>query len=434
MDYRRRRIVAGAVLGGLRLPDDYLLVYNKNVFDPTTLKFTDRIGANERTLYPLQYINIGVGDTGYFLNNAMVTAGTTISSTTKNGTTTLSYPSAGRLNAAAGTLWDFTVTWSDGVVSQYPYCTLVTSTYAICFDRSGNGRHLVATGFSTLSSVCVSGRSFGSDVLNTAGWSAGWISAELVTNGGNEGGSLLSTTPTTTASNVTFTLSADYAQSGSASGKITATTNTTVTHKIVVRGVSGVPAEVGVNVTGHVYIPSSLNTTGFKVYDNDDGSVITLITNVRDSWVPFTFTRSGKSVAWSLALGNNDLADWNFGSMYIDNLSVKFTYPSTVPIPARTDNPSLDALGNALTYPGRAKYSIVPKGRTGNCATFNGTSDYITGPSVTLTGNLTFSLRFSIDDLVDRGGGLAGTLFSQYVSSGSRGYSLKIVATTGNLQ
>lgn len=208
-------------VGGRLLPKANLLSYNKNVFNPTTLKFLDTVGISERPLYPLQYIQ--ADGTGYFVNSDMVTAGRTITSTTKNGTTTLSSPSAGRLNATSGTLWDFTVTWSDAVVSTYRFCSKTAANAGIAYDVSGAGRHLTATGFSNIDNVCGSGRDYGSDALNLYG----------------------------------------------------------------------------------------------------------------------------------------------------------FTKTSFAPIPARTDNPTLDALGNALTYPGRAKYSIVPKGRTGNCATFSASSNNI---------------------------------------------------------
>lgn len=156
--------------GGLSLPNkSQLLIYAKR-YDAITNRITDTVGQSERDPLPLQYIQ--ADGTGYFVNADMVSAGRTITNITKNGTSTVTSPSAGRVNMTAGTCWDFTVTWSDGPVSNYQFASKTGASAAIAYDVSSNGRHLTATGFSNIDNTCASGYTVGSDHCTLVGYTS----------------------------------------------------------------------------------------------------------------------------------------------------------------------------------------------------------------------------------------------------------------------
>ena len=151
--------------GGLFLPRRDLLFYSK-VFSPVTGKIEDTVGANERTLYSLQYIQCD--GTGYF-TNASLTSAATIS---KQGTSTCSFTTAGRMTCTSGTLWSFTITYADAYVGKYEFCTQTGTTSGVCYDLNAGHRNLVATGFATIANIFGIGYSYGSDWLNQYGWTS----------------------------------------------------------------------------------------------------------------------------------------------------------------------------------------------------------------------------------------------------------------------
>ena len=151
--------------GGAVLPKQDLLFYT-TVFSPTTNKVEDKVGANERTIHPLQYIQCdGTGD---FTNASLTSAATII----KNGTSTCSFATAGRMTCTSGTLWDFTITYADAYVGEYKFCSQTGATAGTIFDCGTGGRHLVATGFATIANVFGSGYTSGSDWLNLYGYTS----------------------------------------------------------------------------------------------------------------------------------------------------------------------------------------------------------------------------------------------------------------------
>lgn len=125
---------------------------------PNAYPFTDSKGT-ERTLYPLQYIETVAN---LDLSNGSIVGTETV--TAKQGTATVTV-AAGKLTVGAGTLWSWTL--SNG--STYEFGTILTVTTGVCFDTSGNGRHLLFTVANT-SSVCSNGMESGSDFLNQKGW------------------------------------------------------------------------------------------------------------------------------------------------------------------------------------------------------------------------------------------------------------------------
>ena len=128
--------------------------------DGTGTNYRNETGHIHRD-YPYQYI-IGDG-TGYLANAELVGTETVVS---KNGTAAVTLASE-RVNVGIGTLWSFVL--SNG--STYEHGTVTGLASAICYDTSGNGRHLAMTGFADVIAACSSGVEFGSDVLNQEGWS-----------------------------------------------------------------------------------------------------------------------------------------------------------------------------------------------------------------------------------------------------------------------
>ena len=141
---------------GDTLPRTNLVGYWKT-YD--TDHFVDRIGANTRTLYNLQYI----ASTGTLeLTHASIVGTETVTKPTGTATVTVA---AGKLTIGSGALWSFSL--SNG--STYEYATALTATQGVVWDVSGNGRHLLFTVADT-SAVCVSSREKGSDWLNQKGF------------------------------------------------------------------------------------------------------------------------------------------------------------------------------------------------------------------------------------------------------------------------
>lgn len=125
---------------------------------PNAYPFTDSKGI-DRTMYPLQYIEAAAN---LDLRNASIVSTETV--TAKQGTATVTV-AAGKLTVGAGTLWS----WALSNGSSYEFGTILSATTGVCFDTSGNGRHLTFTVANT-SVVCKSGREDGSDYLNIGGY------------------------------------------------------------------------------------------------------------------------------------------------------------------------------------------------------------------------------------------------------------------------
>lgn len=103
-----------------------------------------------------------MGDGAGYLSHADIVGTETVVS--KAGTATVTI-AAGRVDVGVGTLWSLVL--SNG--SQYEYPTLITASYAVMFDVSGNGRHLVLTDY-TLATAIVESLVTGSDWLNQNGY------------------------------------------------------------------------------------------------------------------------------------------------------------------------------------------------------------------------------------------------------------------------
>lgn len=120
------------------------------------------ISGQVRDLFPLQYI---LADGSGTLTNTGLTATCVI--TNPFGTST---PTAatGEIALTPGTIWSFSVTWDDALTSTYEFGSLTGATSALCFDTSGNNRHLEMTGFVDYSLACANGV-VGSDWCNLVG-------------------------------------------------------------------------------------------------------------------------------------------------------------------------------------------------------------------------------------------------------------------------
>ncbi len=131
---------------------------------------TDSIGVNTRPLSQLQYIHRDTAN--IVMTHPSIVVGMTV---TKPASATAPTVSAGTLTLATGNLWSFTIMTSGSAVwGTYEFATPITATSAVVFDTSGNGNHLFFSAANT-ATICLSGRSFGSDYKNTNG-------GEIVTN------------------------------------------------------------------------------------------------------------------------------------------------------------------------------------------------------------------------------------------------------------
>lgn len=137
------------------------LISRYRSYDPVTGTFPDLRGDSLRTIYPLQHI-LGDG-VGYLANAALIGTETVVS---KNGTAAVAVE-AGKVAVGIGTLWSFVL--SNG--STYESASKTGAASAVCFDTSGNGRHLVLTSFIDVPTACATSMSVGSDWLNQKGWS-----------------------------------------------------------------------------------------------------------------------------------------------------------------------------------------------------------------------------------------------------------------------
>jgi len=145
------------------------------------------------------------------------------------------------------------------------------------------------------------------------------LGPELVTNGDNE--AAVSTAPLDTLTNFTAKVrSADFAQAGTYSAKLTAN-STSGSHYW---NLTNVAAGVTVKISGWVYVPTD-STAGqsIKLIDIVDGSFVPVIAAAFDQWVYFSAIRPAKATPWALALGQDTAANWAGGSIYIDGLSIQ---------------------------------------------------------------------------------------------------------------
>lgn len=142
---------------------------------------------------------------------------------------------------------------------------------------------------------------------------------ELVTNGSNEAG--VAVAPLDTLTNFTTKAqSADRAQSGTYSAKLTAN-STSGSHYW---NLTNVAAGVTVQISGWVYVPTGATAgQSIKLVDIFDGSFVPVIATTFDQWVYFSAIRPAKASAWALALGQDTAANWAGGSIYVDGLSIK---------------------------------------------------------------------------------------------------------------
>jgi hypothetical protein len=76
------------------------------------------------------------------------------------------------MTVGTGTLWSFDVWFAGGVHCTYSHGTALDGTHGVCFDTSGNGRHLLFTVTDT-SVTCATSLVTGSDYLNQYGWTLG---------------------------------------------------------------------------------------------------------------------------------------------------------------------------------------------------------------------------------------------------------------------
>lgn len=143
---------------------------------------------------------------------------------------------------------------------------------------------------------------------------------ELVTNGNSE--SAVATIAGEFLANLTKSRSTDFAQTGTASAKLTSSAGT-VSHYWYLYVV---PAGRAIQLTGWAYIPSgATGGQALRAIDIEDGSWIVDVVpgTSTNAWVPFTVIRQAKATAWQLTLGNNVAASWGTASIYIDNISVR---------------------------------------------------------------------------------------------------------------
>ena len=327
-------------------------------YDGLLSVFTDRDGKYES---PQLLQKIVADGTGYFTGTIVGTE-TVVS---QEGTATVTF-AAGQMNVGAGTLWS--VTLSNG--SQYEFASLIDATHATLFDVSGNGRHLEATGFADLSTVCVESLVEGSDWLSQKGWSDGYEGPELVVNGGfdTDGVNPIGWSTALNRGGAVVTVTNGIAG-------CTRTADVTSISSVL----QSVPTEVGVTyrwtvpilggVTGYMQVGTTLESTGDILNIGSllwNGS-ITFVARTTTTWI-----REYPGVS---------------GETLIDNISLKSYYPATTKVPSST-TPGTDALGNPTGNSGRVKYSPLVKGIVGNCATIQaGFSLAVTSTSgISITG------------------------------------------------
>lgn len=123
---------------------------------------TDKVGKHDGGVFSLQYLQ------------GPVTLGHASLSATCTGShlgTAQWTKSAGQLALGAGTMWTWSITFDDAVTSTYEFGTALTATTGICFDTSGNGRHLLFTVADT-AMTCAESLTVGegSYWLNQKGW------------------------------------------------------------------------------------------------------------------------------------------------------------------------------------------------------------------------------------------------------------------------
>jgi len=142
--------------GGLRLPTtglSFKALVSNGLIDDT--------GISSRAVQKKWYL---LGDnSGYLASSTIVGTETVVS---KTGTAATLTVAAGRIYVSDGTLYSFVL--SNG--SHYEYPTRISTTVAVMFDVSGNGRHLTLTGY-TLNNAIVESLTVGSDWLNQIGYS-----------------------------------------------------------------------------------------------------------------------------------------------------------------------------------------------------------------------------------------------------------------------
>lgn len=199
------------------------------------------------------------------------------------------------------------------------------------------------------------------------------LGLERVVNGDNEAG--ISAPPLNTLTNFTSKVqSSERAQSGNYSVKLTSN-STSAPHYWNLVSVS---AGVSLKISGWVYIPAGTTANQpIKLVDIFDGSYTPVIASSFDQWVYFSAIRPAKATAWALAIGNNDAANWNGGSIYIDNLSVREIKGNHATQSVTASRPTLSARYNLLTKTEDfsdavwAKYGTTASARTLNFSATN---------------------------------------------------------------
>ena len=200
---------------------------------------------------------------------------------------------------------------------------------------------------------------------------------ELVTNGSNE--TAVATTAGDTLASFTKSRSTDFAQTGTASAKLTSLAGTSDHYWRLYF----VPAGRAIQLTGWAYLPAG--ATGgqpLRAIDTDDGSwnVVVVPGTSTDTWVPFTVIRQAKATAWQLTIGNNTPASWGTASIYIDNISVRELPGNHLIQPTATSRPTLSSRYNLLTKTEQFDDAVWVK-TTGTTVTANSA----TAPDGTLT-------------------------------------------------
>lgn len=172
------------------------------------------------------------------------------------------------------------------------------------------------------------------------------IGSELVQNGDNE--SSVAVAPEDVLIRLSKTRTADFAQSGAFSTKLTSTAGSGAHYWQLWK----VPANKSVLVTGFIYIPAGAAAgQPIRIVDQSDGSVIVEVAPAAstDRWVSFRYYRAPKGTQWLLSIGNNTPADWGTTSIYVDNLSIRELPGNHAYQTTTTSRPTLSARYNQLT-------------------------------------------------------------------------------------
>ncbi len=172
------------------------------------------------------------------------------------------------------------------------------------------------------------------------------IGSELVLNGDNE--SSVAVAPEDVLIRLSKTRTADFAQSGAFSTKLTSTAGSGAHYWQLWK----VPANKSVLVTGFIYIPAGAAAgQPIRIVDQSDGSVIVDVAPAAstDRWVSFRYYRAPKGTQWVLSIGNNISADWGTTSIYVDNLSIRELPGNHAYQTTTTSRPTLSARYNQLT-------------------------------------------------------------------------------------